>query len=699
MECLLRAQMHFELAKCDEEIEQIQTAAVHLRKAIALDDENVYKEQLMHQLKRLELRGELYKTPERVEEQAAMILEQCVVGNKLNGSKDRMKLKPALADLIKIYVTKSGGDNSSGGGGGGMGNEINTHSLLLRVGDLLAPNEFTHVLESETFKADFGKLNEDQVSKLAKKVENYEYCVRKCENYLLERLNDLERDYRRSKGENAGAGTGAGGAVSLDELERMLKLEYKERLKLWFDLCKIARKQQIWDICRVSCRFCLLYDNEQMLNRFLSKKSGGSGSSVVKMSANKKPAAAAATTLFECGNLFERELMRNLAEAHFIFGESLVQYLRGEGVELFEKPKTPTTTHHDDHHHHHHVHQPKEGEQQVQHSRDFNTDAEWLAYTTWIANLCQEAVKQFLRGIQIGCQLNESWLVCQGAAYIWNYLHHLFEQKKYAQVNGILVETLDALRRVGHGNEPELLVFITIALANGLMMPWLPADQVKQLQVPSIGDANQTASAGEGGKGATNKSPTRKDNKTDKAAAAAAAATKNVFSIPSEANADIRKALEICENAMNVTSGENAADLVGLKHRLDLIKTWVLAKQVNQSAIKNLGVKSNAASSDRKQDKYTKCMIGIEILNRNLKLSSAYTSSQSHEIKDAPSIKEMISLIESVENWPDKLVELQLWSNLAVLASKTTQTDNLRSIHTKTLGLVSHFEKVKSENK
>ncbi len=37
--------------------------------------------------------------------------------------------------------------------------------------------------------------------------------------------------------------------------------EREFRVRLWADLAKTARKQGVWDICRVACRFCLLYDD------------------------------------------------------------------------------------------------------------------------------------------------------------------------------------------------------------------------------------------------------------------------------------------------------------------------------------------------------------------------------------------------------------------------------------------------------
>ena len=59
----------------------------------------------------------------------------------------------------------------------------------------------------------------------------------------------------------------------------------------------IARRQQIWDICRSAARFCLLYDNEQ--RRSLLNENNQS------------------TT----PNVFQRDLVRLVAEIHFIAGE------------------------------------------------------------------------------------------------------------------------------------------------------------------------------------------------------------------------------------------------------------------------------------------------------------------------------------------------------------------------------------------
>ena len=43
-------------------------------------------------------------------------------------------------------------------------------------------------------------------------------------------------------------------------------LPYSCRARLWGDLAKTARKQEVWDVCRVAARFCLLYDDNRWKN-------------------------------------------------------------------------------------------------------------------------------------------------------------------------------------------------------------------------------------------------------------------------------------------------------------------------------------------------------------------------------------------------------------------------------------------------
>lgn len=215
--------------------------------------------------------------------------------------------------------------------------------------------------------------------------------------------------------------------------------------------------------------------------------------------------------------------------------KALVQYIRGEGLELFEKPKPPQN----ESSLHRMRKRPDDAESgagagnKQDHqatTRNYDTDPEWLAYCEWVQALNKQAIDQFLRGIQIGVQLGESWLVSQGSAYVWNYLHYKIEKRQFVQLIPVLGECLDGLRKIGHNSEPELLVAISVAQANGLMQNWLPSEQVRSLQVPSLG--------------AESPSGTEKHTKKPNLAAANQPA-KVQFSLTAEAQADIKKALEV----------------------------------------------------------------------------------------------------------------------------------------------------------
>ena len=122
-----------------------------------------------------------------------------------------------------------------------------------------------------------------------------------------------------------------------------------------------------------------------------------------------------------------------------------MQFIRSEGVELFDKPKPPEMNE---------VTGKRPADilkQEAVPKRNFSTDKEWLDYCEWLSRLSIEAVHHFSRGVQIGVGLHESYIVCQGSAYAWNYLHHIFDERKYNQVTSILSELFEALKTVGHG--------------------------------------------------------------------------------------------------------------------------------------------------------------------------------------------------------------------------------------------------------
>ena len=112
------------------------------------------------------------------------------------------------------------------------------------------------------------------------------------------------------------------------------------------------------------------------------------------------------------------------------------------------------------------------------------------------------------------------------------------------------------------------------------MQNWLPHEQIKSLQIHNLADtSNQDKDA----------------KKTKEKAAEKSNAPNKLFTVSNEGNNDFKKALEVVDYAMNVTNGENLIDVVSLKDRFPLIKTWVLAKQMCLSPFRNIYFSKNSA--------------------------------------------------------------------------------------------------------
>lgn len=65
-----------EIARIEEDGDRIEAAMEHLQKALRLNNGGQYEEYLRLSLKRLQLCTMLYKSPERLEDRAALLIEQ-----------------------------------------------------------------------------------------------------------------------------------------------------------------------------------------------------------------------------------------------------------------------------------------------------------------------------------------------------------------------------------------------------------------------------------------------------------------------------------------------------------------------------------------------------------------------------------------------------------------------------------------------
>ncbi|GFO25849.1 cilia- and flagella-associated protein 46-like [Plakobranchus ocellatus] len=558
----LRCQVHTELSRCEEDQEQIHVALEHLKKALSLDDGNVYHERLEVSLRRLELRAQLYKQPDRPEDQAAMIIEQA---RKADSGTIRMK-----------------------------------RSLLVRAGEALAPDAFLLVLDSENDAKDVtgGKGPLTKIRMLAGKAYQFNRCVKKAEGHL-KRLGD-END--------------------------------RERARLWADLAKTARKQEVWDVCRVASRFCLLYDDGRWKNaqprRSDSPKAERSRSDTQREDSegekktNSRMGSRPSTPVFV--PLYDKDLIRILAEVAFINGEALVQLLRSESVQLNDRPLPP---------------EDKSKRPKGYIVKKPEEDPDWIEYCEWIKDLSHQATENFLRGLALGVELNEPWIVCSAGAYIWNYNTHVLAQGRHREIVEALTTVLGGLKKVGHAGETVMLVNICNALAQGLIRPWIP-DSPKDAESKSDID-----------------DPLSPKGKSKAAAAPAKSKTAGI-SISVDAMPDLKKAIEVCDFAMQVTNGDNPLDVIPVFMRLPILQTWVRAKQMAQQQIsKHLGTDDEA--SNEGQRPLTRAIVAVEMLS--------LTKNGIMEFKDVPSIGDIAQMIQDAK-WPDKFVELQLWARLTYLA-------------------------------
>uniref|UniRef100_A0ACB8F936 Uncharacterized protein n=1 Tax=Sphaerodactylus townsendi TaxID=933632 RepID=A0ACB8F936_9SAUR len=88
----LRCQVHMEIARVEEKEDRIEAAMEHLQKAIYLDNSGQYSEYLKMAFHRLNLSTILYKSPERMEDQASLMIEQAKKGTP----KDSVRKKRSL---------------------------------------------------------------------------------------------------------------------------------------------------------------------------------------------------------------------------------------------------------------------------------------------------------------------------------------------------------------------------------------------------------------------------------------------------------------------------------------------------------------------------------------------------------------------------------------------------------------------------
>ncbi|XP_065072026.1 cilia- and flagella-associated protein 46-like isoform X1 [Rhopilema esculentum] len=557
----MRCQIHIEIAKCEEENEQLEYAMSHLKKALLLDENGQFKSRIEASLHRLELRSMLYQTPERPEDIAALIIEQA------RSTKEAGTLQMKRASLIEAGLT-------------------------------LAPDAFNLVMDGEAGLTQ-ARGTPSNPKLLEEKVAKYCNSMTKISGHLkrIENMND------------------------------------RERVQIWADLTKTARKQHVWDVTRVAAKFCLMYDDGrwEMTKRESSAKdehkqapntANGNVSHETTTSKNISPP-------IEKMSDENKDVLGIIAEIHFIYSEALVQLLQVEGVKLLENPVPIEDS----------SFKPKSREGTEIKAEETK---EWKIYSEWIESISTEAVHGFHRGAKLGADMTAPWFICNAGIYLWNYTNHFLAAGNFLALTKVYQPLYDSMKTIGYSEDVTFFCTFAHALAKGYMQNHLPNSR-QSTPVPA----------------------TEKDKKwrTGKQSASPTHSKSKAYAITNDPEAlnELKQALEILEHALNLTSVADNRYMVPISTRHPLIKSWVLCKMLTgQPLPKNLGHDDENPDS---QGPMSKALCAMEALV----LQQKYTC----DMMNCPGLFEAIKLVENCK-WSDHLVEIEIWTRLAFLASKSS---------------------------
>ncbi|KAM8859515.1 cilia- and flagella-associated protein 46 isoform 3-T3 [Spinachia spinachia] len=433
-----------------------------------------------------------------------------------------------------------------------------THSrpILVAVGQLLAPDHFQMVLDADNPAK--SSLGSGSGARLSAKAQHHSAAMRKLDGHLARHGDDTNNT---------------------------------ERAKLWATLVKAARKQDVWDVCRAACRFCLLYDD----GRWKMSQTGGCGSSERASGAHPSQTCMG-------------DLLRLLAEVRFISAEATVQKLLTEGVQL-NGPVVPT----------------------VQGGLCASEeDPHWAVDRDWIQALSAFATSNFLRAAELGAEMDESWVVANAAIYLWNYNSHLLAAGEYRRLLPTFQRLVAMLQKSKFTGSRTLLVLLSDAVARGLIEPLCGPDAIERAPPAEKARSRQ----GRGG---------------EKAAAVCEGFLDAV------ALQDVRKALELCDYGLRMSTCNTPEESVPIAARKQVVATWVQVKRLlQQETGSKMDTIDECASVE--VSAMTGVLVAVEMLRCNRK--------PRHLASSVPGLLSLVSMVSEC-SWTDAVVELQVWCQLA----------------------------------
>ncbi|XP_072246405.1 cilia- and flagella-associated protein 46 [Leuresthes tenuis] len=299
------------------------------------------------------------------------------------------------------------------------------------------------------------------------------------------------------------------------------------------------------------------------------------------------------------------QMLHLFAEIHFISAEATIQKLLAEGVQLNSPAVLPQ-------------------EKWVGVSEE---DPHWVTYRDWIQALSAHATSNFLRAGELGAEIGETWVVANAAIYLWNYNNHLLSAGEYQFLLPTFQSLVEMLQRTKDTGNRALCVLLCDAVAQGLIQPLVASDSV------------EPAPAGDKGKN-------RAERGVEKAAS-----THGVQLDPAAL-----QALELCDYALSISSSCTTGETVPLAVKKQVLTTWVQIKRLLQQQI---GSKMDTLKDEGENEEVSAMMrvlVGAEMLQSNRNPGQMEFS--------VASLSALVSTASEC-SWPDAVVELQVWCQLA----------------------------------
>ncbi|XP_030298554.1 cilia- and flagella-associated protein 46 isoform X3 [Sparus aurata] len=438
--------------------------------------------------------------------------------------------------------------------------------ILVTVGLLLAPDDFQMILDADnTPEIPVGSPGSGPAAQLSAKAQHHSTSVGKVDGHLARQGDDTDNT---------------------------------ERVKLWATLVKTARKQEVWDVCRAACRFCLLYDDGRW-----------EVANTDKCRCSEEESCAECFHGCNGSQTCVRDLLRLLAEIHFISAEATIQKLRTEGVQL-NSPAVPVPV-----------------GKEVCVSED---DPHWVIYRDWIQALSAYATSNFLRAAELGAEIRETWVVSNAATYLWNYSSYLLAAGEYTCLTPTFQILVEMIRKTEYTGNRTLFVLLCDAVARGLIQPLCGPD--------SFEIAPQE-----------DKGKKRAEKGMQKATSV------HGISLDPAALQEVRKALELCDYALHISNCNIPGETVPIAARRQVVATWVQIKRLQQQQI---GPKMDTKDECENEEvlAMTRVLVAVEMLqcNRNPR----------HMEFSVPSLSTLVSMASEC-SWTDAGLELQVWCQLA----------------------------------